>query len=79
MADEAFARTMIDQLLKDADRAFADGCGVRFGRPPDGNGNAGDVLYGSRGSALTALVAKHRSVRMGVEVTQRNSARRRIG
>ncbi len=79
MANEAFARVKIDQLLKDADWALADGYGVRFRHPSDSDGNVGDVLYGCRGGALTAPEAKRKSVRLSVEETQRNITRLAVG
>ncbi len=79
MANEAFARVKIDQLLKDADWALADGYGVRFRHPSDRDGNVGDVLYGCRGGALTAPEAKRKSVRLSGEETQRNITRLAVG
>jgi hypothetical protein len=79
VVNEAFPRVKIDQLLKSADRAFADGYSVRFGRPLDGDGKADCALLGGRGSTLTALESKRKNVNLSVEEMQRNIARRGIG
>jgi len=69
-ANEAFARVKIDQLLKDADWPFSDGSGVRFGRLPDGDGEAGDVLYGCRGGAIEGAT-KRASIKFRADETQK--------
>ena len=68
MVNEAFPRVKIDQLLKSADRAFADGYS-----------KADCALHGGRGSALTALESKRKNVNLSVEEIQRNIARLAIG
>lgn len=71
MANEAFARVKIDQLRKNADRALADGYGVRIGHPLDGDGKAGDVLHGCRGGALTERATKRVSINLGAGERQK--------
>ena len=49
MADEAFARVKIDQLLKDADWSLTDGRNVRSECALDDDGSADSVLFTCHG------------------------------
>jgi type I restriction enzyme R subunit len=79
VANEAFARVKIDQLLKAADWPLSDGRGVRFEYPLDYVGRANYALFDRQGRALAVLEAKRKSVRLSVEETQRNIARLAVG
>ncbi len=52
MANEAFARIKIDQLLKDADWSLTDGRSGRFEYVLYEGGKADCALYGCWGTAL---------------------------
>ncbi|MCJ2042526.1 DEAD/DEAH box helicase family protein [Methylobacterium sp. J-059] len=62
MANEAFARVKIDQLLRDADWRLTDGRSIRFEYPLDDGGKADYVLFDRQGRALAVLEAKSTSV-----------------
>ena len=62
MANEAFARVNIDQLLKNADWTLTDARSVRFEYPPDDSGKTDYTLFDRQGRALTMLEAKSTSV-----------------
>lgn len=64
MANEAFARIKIDQLLKDADWPLTDGRSVRFEYPLDDDGKADYALFDRQGRALAVLEAKSTSVNL---------------
>ncbi|HZR89960.1 MAG TPA: DEAD/DEAH box helicase family protein [Bradyrhizobium sp.] len=64
MANEAFARVKIDQLLKDADWALTDGRSVRFEYALGDGGKADYVLFDRHGRALAVLEAKSTSVNL---------------
>ncbi len=65
MANEAFARVKIDQLLKDADWLLTDGRSVRFEYPLDDGGKADYVLFDCQRRTLAVLKAKSTSVNQG--------------
>jgi type I restriction enzyme R subunit len=71
MANEAFARVKIDQLLKDADWRLTDGRSVRFEYPLDDGGKADYVLFDCQRRALAMLKAKNTSVNQGAGGTQK--------
>lgn len=50
MANEAFARIKIDQLLKDAEWHLTDGRSVRYEYPLDDGGKADYVLFDRQGA-----------------------------
>lgn len=58
VANEAFARVKIDQLLKDADWPLLDGRSVRFEYPLDDGGKADYALFDRQGHALDAATTK---------------------
>ena len=62
VANEAFARVKIDQVLRDADWHLTDGLSVRFEYPLDDGGKADYVLFDRQGRALAVLEAKSTSV-----------------
>ena len=62
MANEAFARVKIDQLLRDAGWTLTDGVSVRFEYPLDDGGRADYALFDRQGRALAVLEAKSTSV-----------------
>ena len=62
VANEAFARVKIDQVLRDADWHLTDGLSVRFEYPLDDGGKADYVLFDRQGRALAVLEAKSMSV-----------------
>ncbi|MFG1242275.1 DEAD/DEAH box helicase family protein [Xanthobacter sp. V7C-4] len=62
MANEAFARVKIDQLLKDTAWSLTDGRSVRYEYPLDDGGKADYVLFDRLGRALAVLEAKSTSV-----------------
>lgn len=64
MANEAFARVKIDQLLKDADWNLTDGRSVRYEYPLDDGGKADYALFDRQGRALAVLEAKSTSVNL---------------
>lgn len=64
MANEAFARVKIDQLLRDADWALTDGHSVRFEYPLDDGGQADYALFDRQGRALAVLEAKSTSANL---------------
>src|ERR1700751_4188152 len=70
VANEAFARVKIDQLLKDADWALTDGRSVRFEYPLDDGGKADYVLFDRQGRALAVLEAKSTSVNLSAGEAQ---------
>ncbi len=70
MANEAFARIKIDQLLKDADWSLADGRSVRFEYPLDDGGRADYALFDRQGRALAVLEAKSTSVNLSAGEAQ---------
>ncbi len=65
MANEAFARVKIDQLLKDADWALADGRNVGFESLCDGGSEAGGLPYSCRGDAFATLQTCRTNVNPG--------------
>jgi len=70
VANEAFARIKIDQLLKDADWSLADGRSVRFEYPLDDGGRADYALFDRQGRALAVLEAKSTSVNLSAGEAQ---------
>jgi type I restriction enzyme R subunit len=70
VANEAFARVKIDQLLKDADWSLADGRSVRFEYPLDDGGRADYALFDRQGRALAVLEAKSTSVNLSAGEAQ---------
>jgi len=62
VANEAFARVRIDQLLKDTAWSLTDGRSVRYEYPLDDGGKADYVLFDRLGRALAVLEAKSTSV-----------------
>jgi len=70
VANEAFARVKIDQLLKDAAWNLIDGLSVRFEYPLDDGGKADYVLFDRQGRALAVLEAKSTCVNLGAGEAQ---------
>jgi type I restriction enzyme R subunit len=70
LANEAFARVKIDQLLKDADWALSDGRSVRFEYPLDDGGKADYTLFDRQSRALAVLEAKSTSVNLSAGEAQ---------
>src|SRR5579883_2741398 len=70
VANEAFARIKIDQLLKDADWSLADGRSVRFEYPLDDGGRADYALFDRQGRPLAVLEAKSTSVNLSAGEAQ---------
>ncbi|WDF73039.1 DEAD/DEAH box helicase family protein [Novosphingobium sp. KACC 22771] len=70
MANEAFARVKIDQLLKDADWALSDGQSVRFEYVLGDGGKADYALFDRQGRALAVLEAKSTSVNLSAGEAQ---------
>ena len=70
MANEAFARVKIDQLLKDADWSLSDGRSVRFEYPLDDGGKADYALFDRQGRALAVLETKSTSVNLSAGKAQ---------
>ncbi len=70
MANEAFARIKIDQLLKDAEWRLTDGRSVRYEYPLDDGGKADYVLFDRQGRALAVLEAKSTSVNLSAGEAQ---------
>ena len=70
MANEAFARVQIDQLLKDAEWKLTDGRSVRFEYPLDDGGKADYALFDRQGRALAVLEAKSTSVNLSAGEAQ---------
>lgn len=70
MANEAFARVHIDQLLRDADWKLIDGQSVRYEYPLDDGGKADYVLFDRQGRALAVLEAKSTSVNLSAGEAQ---------
>lgn len=70
MANEAFARVKIDQLLKDAGWKLTDGISVRFEYPLDDGGKADYALFDRQGRALAVLEAKSTSVNLSAGEAQ---------
>lgn len=70
MANEAFARVKIDQLLKDADWALSDGRSVRFEYALGDGGKADYALFDRQGRALAVLEAKSTSVNLSAGEAQ---------
>jgi type I site-specific restriction endonuclease len=64
VANEAFARVKIDQLLLDTDWKLTDGRSVRFEYPLDDGGKADYALFDPQGRALAVLEAKSTSVNL---------------
>jgi hypothetical protein len=64
VANEAFARVKIDQLLLDTDWKLTDGRSVRFEYPLDDGGKADYALFDRQGRALAVLEAKSTSVNL---------------
>lgn len=64
MANEAFARVKIDQLLKDAQWKLTDGRSVRYEYPLEDGGKADYGLFDRQGRALAVLEAKSTSVNL---------------
>lgn len=62
MANEAFARVKIDQLLRDTGWGLTDGISARFEYPLDDGGRADYALFDRQGRALAVLEAKSTSV-----------------
>lgn len=70
MANEAFARIKIDQLLKDAEWRLTDGQSVRYEYLLDDGGKADYVLFDRQGRALAVLEAKSTSVNLSAGEAQ---------
>jgi type I restriction enzyme R subunit len=70
VTNEAFARTRIDQLLKDAHWRLTDGGGVRFEYPFDDGTRADYALFDRQGRALAVLEAKSTSVSLSAGEAQ---------
>jgi prevent-host-death family protein len=70
VANDAFARVKIDQLLKDAARTLTDGRCVRFEYPLDDGGKADYALFDRQGRALAVLEAKSTSVNLSAGEAQ---------
>ena len=70
MANEAFARVKIDQLLRDIDWKLTDGRSVRFEYPLDDGGKADYALFDRQGRALAVLEAKSTSVNLSAGEAQ---------
>lgn len=70
MANEAFARVRIDQLLKDAGWRLTDGTSVRYEYPLDDGGKADYALFDRQGRALAVLEAKSTSVSLSAGEAQ---------
>lgn len=70
MANEAFARVKIDQLLKDADWSLSDGRSVRFEYPLDDGGKADYALFDRQGHARAVLEVKSTSVNLSAGEAQ---------
>jgi type I restriction enzyme R subunit len=70
VANEAFARVRIDQLLKDADWSLSDGRSVRFEYPLDDGGKADYALFDRQGRALAVLEAKSTTVNLSAGEAQ---------
>lgn len=70
MANEAFARVKIDQLLRDAGWTLTDGHSVRFEYPLDDDGQADYALFDRLGRALAVLEAKSTSVNLSAGEAQ---------
>ena len=70
MANEAFARVKVDQLLKDTDWPLSDGRSVRFEYPLDDGGKADYALFDRQGRALAVLEAKSTSVNLSAGEAQ---------
>lgn len=70
VANEAFARVKIDQLLKDAGWKLTDGISVRFEYPLDDGGKADYALFDRQGRALAVLEAKSTSVNLSAGEAQ---------
>ena len=69
MANEAFARIKIDQLLKDAERRLTDGLSVRYEYPLDDGGKADYALFDRQGRALAVLEAKSASINLAAALS----------
>jgi len=70
VANEAFARVHIDQLLKDAEWRLTDGQSVRYEYLLDDGGKADYVLFDRQGRALAVLEAKSTSVNLSAGEAQ---------
>ncbi|MBO0902685.1 DEAD/DEAH box helicase family protein [Jiella sonneratiae] len=70
MANEAFARVKIDQLLKDAGWKLTDGLSVRYEYPLNDGGKADYVLFDRLGRALAVLEAKSTTVNLSAGEAQ---------
>jgi type I restriction enzyme, R subunit len=70
VANEAFARVKIDQLLKDAEWSLTDGRSVLFEYPLDDGGKADYALFDRQGRALAVLEAKSTSVNLSAGEAQ---------
>ena len=70
MANEAFARIKIDQLLKDAEWRLTDGQSVRYEYPLDDGGKADYALFDRQGRAPAVLEAKSTSVNLSAGEAQ---------
>jgi len=70
VANEAFARVKIDQLLKDADWSLSDGRNVGFEYPLDDGCKADYALFDRRGRVLAVLEAKSTSVNLSAGEAQ---------
>ena len=70
MANEAFARVKIDQLLRDTAWRLTDGRSVRFEYPLDDGGKADYALFDRQGRALAVLEAKSTSVNLSAGEAQ---------
>lgn len=70
VANEAFARVKIDQLLKNADWSLSDGRSVRFEYSLDDGGKADYALFDRQGRALAVLEATSTSVNLSAGEAQ---------
>lgn len=64
MANQAFARVGIDQLLKDAGRRLTDGRALPRGRPLGCDGEADCTLFNRQGCSAGGSEAKSSSVHL---------------
>ena len=71
MANEAFTRIRIDQLLKDVDRSLTDGRSVRFEYPFNDGVKTGHALFGCQVRALAMLKTKRMGVNPGAGGTRK--------
>ncbi|MEN8893653.1 DEAD/DEAH box helicase family protein [Planktotalea arctica] len=79
MTNEAFARTKIDQLLKDTGWKISDGRSVRFEYPLSDGGKADYALFDRQGRAIAILEAKSTTVNLSSGEAQGLRYARQLG